>query len=54
MFEFLLSDSYVNVGLLVVCCQMKFYAKINISYPVSLLIHASLDLAIYICGSITS
>ena len=40
MFEFLLSDSYVNVGLLVVCCQMKFYAKINISYLVSLLIHS--------------
>ena len=37
MFEFLLSDSYVNVGSLVV--QIEFYVKTAVSFLVSLLIH---------------
>lgn len=36
LFEFLLSDGYVNVVLLVVCCGNKI-ATINLSYMVSLL-----------------
>lgn len=52
MFDFFLSESYVNACLLFVV-QIKFYVEINVSYLVFHLIHFFLDLAFYICGSIS-